>query len=192
MNFNQQSDPIKGQFFANYWGVKCLKSKLVNNALPPIKVDTLINHLGREDQFLELKSLAYITDEEVIQLCMMCHNLTSVITKVNKSSFIIKRQNINQIHCSYIDKTIKAQRHICLNFKYATINCNLHFDKYGDSAAESFEQNIGEINISSTQVVGYIQSLDYLRQNAYAVPFRDLSISELEKLGWIKVIEKPF
>jgi hypothetical protein len=187
MNFNQEADPIKGQFFAKYWGVKCLKSKLVNNALPPIKVDTLINHLGREDQFLELKYLSEITDEEIIQLCTMCHNLP----EIKQSNFLVERKK-DQIHCSFIDKSIKAQHHICLNFKYATINCNLHFDKNKDDVAESFKHNIGEISLSATRVVGYIQCLDYLRENAYAVPFRDLSISELERKGWIKVIGKPF
>lgn len=190
MNFNQETDPIKGQFFAKYWGVKCLKSKLVNNQIPSSKVDTLINHLGREDQFLELKSLADITDEEIIQLCMMCHNLAGVITNVDKSSFIIKRQKFDEIYCSYIDKTIKADRHICLNFKSATIHCDLIFHADGQNEGASFKQNIGETSISSTQVVGYIQSIDYLRQNAYAVPFRDLSIDKLEKMEWIKVIKK--
>ena len=184
MNFNQEPNPIKGQFFANYWGVKCLKSKLVNNQIPSSKVDTLINHLGREDQFLELKSLADITDEEIIQLCMMCHNLP----EVNSKNFLIQKQK-DEIHCSYIDKSIKAQHHICLNFKYATINCNLHFDKDRDDVAESFKHNIGEISLSAARVVGYIQCLDYLRQNAYAVPFRNLSISDLIKLEWIKIIK---
>ena len=187
MNFNQEPDPIKGQFLAKYWGIKCLKSKLVNDALPPIKVDTLINHLGREDQFLELKYLSEITDEEIIQLCTMCHNLP----EIKQSNFLVERKK-DEIHCSFIDKSIKAQHHICLNFKYATINCNLHFDKDKDGVADSFKQNIGEISLSATRVVGYIQCLDYLRQNAYAVPFRDFSISELEKMEWIKVIGKPF
>jgi hypothetical protein len=188
MNFNQEPDPIKGQFLAKYWGVKCLKSKLVNNALPPIKVDTLINNLGREDQFLELKSLADITDEDIIQICIMCHNLP----ELKQSDFLIKRHKFDEIHCSYTDKTIDAKRNISLNFKLATIDCSLSFHRDGDNEAESFKQNIGEISLSATRVVGYIQCLDYLRQNAYAVPFRDFSISELEKMEWIKVIGKPF
>lgn len=58
---------FKEALFAQYWGVKCLKNKLLNDNIPPHKVDCS-NCKGLPQQYLELRSIESITDEEAKEL----------------------------------------------------------------------------------------------------------------------------
>lgn len=119
----------------------------------------------------------------------MAHNLSiqSKFNIVNDTNFEINRRS-DSIHCSYIRSNINARHHICLNYTYATINSNLHFDKTEYEDGSSHKINIAEIHHSSSMVVGYIQVLDYLRWRGYALPFMNYSVNDLVKMKWIKLV----
>lgn len=61
----------KAKFFAQYWGVNCLKNELLNPKLPSQKVYSG-NCKGLPQQFLELTPLSQITDEDVCEVCKIC------------------------------------------------------------------------------------------------------------------------
>ena len=43
--------------------------------------------------------------------------------------------------------------------------------------------------MNASRVVGYIQSLDYLRSKGYAPPYMDLSVEDLVEYGLVKLKE---
>lgn len=168
---------MKEQFFTQYWGqyykLKSTNQRfVVNERVFPLSED--------KDECLILKCLSSITDEEIKEVCKMAHNLLDV------DGFKIYRKK-DDIHCSWIAKIISAEHHICLNYKYATINANLHFSKTDTDESSSHKVNISEIQYSSKRVVGYIQILDYLRLKGYALPYLRHSVEDLVKLGWIEI-----
>lgn len=124
-----------------------------------------------------LKSLFEITDDDVIHIARVCH-------QVPNSNFEIRRQD-DIIHATNMDN-VGIERHICINFKYATINCNIGIPDDNDKFI-NYKVNIAEIHMNASRVVGYIQSVDYLRSKGYALPYNDLSIDELIKKRWIKI-----
>ena len=60
----------KAKFFALYWGVKCLRNELLNDQIPPHKVDCG-NCKGLPQQYLQLKPLFKITDEDAVEILKM-------------------------------------------------------------------------------------------------------------------------
>lgn len=60
----------KSKFFALYWGFKCLRNELLNDNIPAHKVDTS-NCKGLPQQYLELKPLSQISDEDKIHICSL-------------------------------------------------------------------------------------------------------------------------
>jgi len=125
---------------------------------------------------IKLRSLSSITDEELKELLCICHNLSDY---KRYSNFTIKRENMIA-HCSLSFK-FGIVEHICLNFGYATINCNTKFDDNG----ENFKVNIGEIHYSSSRTVGYIHAVDFLRSKQFLIPYMDLTIEKILNLGWV-------
>lgn len=107
-----------------------------------------------------------------------------VCHQVPNSNFEIKRQD-DIIHATNIDN-VGIERHICINFKYATINCNMRIPDDNDKLV-NYKVNVAEIHMNASRVVGYIQSVDYLRSKGYALPYNDLSINELIKKGWLRL-----
>lgn len=76
----------KARFFAQYWGVKCLKNELLNELIPAQKVDKS-NCNGLPQQFLELMPLSQISDEDVIEITKLTHGskfLEQVFTALPK------------------------------------------------------------------------------------------------------------
>ena len=166
----------KAKFFAQYWGQYVLY--FTSDFLR--KIDNLTLDSVENDDYLELKPLSQISDEEAIHIARVCH-------QVPNSNFEVERQD-DIIHATGIDK-VGIERHICINFKYATINCNIRIPDDNDKLI-SYKVNIAEVHMSARRVVGYIQSLDYLRSKGYALPWMDLSVEDLVEYGWVKLKEE--
>ena len=172
-----QDNNEKCEFFAQYLNLKDSIGRIGfvdRHNISPNQVD--------EYDCLKLKSLSLITDDEIQDLCMMIHNLPK------KTNFEIDRKK-DIIHCSYVHHEIKGRYHICFNYKYATINSNLHFSEFNEFPPSSHKVNSSEIHFSAERVVGYIQAVDYLRSKGYAIPFRTYSIQDLIKKQWLQLIE---
>ena len=165
----------KAKFFAQYFSQHVLyfSSDFLR------KIDNLTLDSVENDDYLELKPLSQITDEDINFVAKVCHQVPNL-------TFEIKRQD-GIVHATSVDK-YGIERHICINFKYATINCNIRIPDANDKLI-SYKVNIAEIHMNASRVVGYIQSLDYLRSKGYAVPYMDLSVEDLVEYGWIKLKE---
>ena len=171
----------KAKFFTQYWRQDILcrvifgknKNEIIMHNTPcsNLKLGEII------DSYLELKPLSQISDEDAIHIARVCH-------QVPNSNFEIKRQD-DIIHATNIDN-VGIERHICINFKYATINCNIRIPDDNDKLV-NYKVNISEIHMNASRVVGYIQSLDYIRSKGYAIPYMDLSVKDLIEYGWIKL-----
>ncbi|WP_079242630.1 hypothetical protein [Chryseobacterium indologenes] len=169
----------KAKFFAQYWGQEVLNgSGLVYSA-------TMKTRLSDNGDFLELKPLTSITDEEIIEVLRLAHNLKSISSEFKCA---IKREK-DIIHCWYVNSETSGEYHVCLNFKYATINCNLHFKEMSGDKASNHKVNIGEIHFSASRVVGYIQIVDFFRSKGFAFPYMGLPVEKLVEYGWIKLKE---
>lgn len=163
----------KARFFAQYWWQKLF---VING-----NNEDTYNNWRTEDLdkgYMLLTPLSDITDEDAIKCAQLAHD--------RKSDFKVDRRN-DIIHVTYFNESIKAEYHVCINFRYATINCNLHFKKDGNDEAESFKVNIGEVQMSAYRVVGYIQIVDFLRSKSYAIPYMGLSVEKLIEYGWVKL-----
>ena len=165
----------KAKFFAQYWGQYVLY--FTSDFLR--KIDNLTLDSVENDDYLELKPLSQISDEDVNFVAKVCHQVPNL-------NFEIKRQD-DIVHATSMDK-YGIESHICINFKYATINCNIRIPDDNDKPV-SYKVNIAEIHMSARRVVGYIQSLDYLRSKGYALPWMDLSVEDLVEYGWVKLKE---
>jgi hypothetical protein len=165
----------KQKFFALYYR---LENCVGRNGF--IDRDNLNPYLIDEHDYLKLKNLSEISDDHIKGVFYMAHGFKGPLD-------VNIRRTETGIHCTHLSKVIDLEYHICLNFGYCTINSNLHFKESGDDKAESFKSNIGEIQTTSRIVVGWIQILDYLREMGYATPYKNLHISDLVKLGWVKI-----
>ncbi|MGD1319184.1 hypothetical protein [Chryseobacterium sp. 2R14A] len=173
----------KSIFFAQHWNQHVLYSnkhgfELVEYYFNPGQAN--VDGMEGLSYHLVLKPLSEISDEEITEVLRLAHNFKSV------SNCKIKRLH-DIIHCSYTMPDTSSEYHICLNFKYGTINCNLFFCKTDHDIASSHKVNIGEIHFSSSRVVGYIEIVDYLRSKGYALPFRGLSVEKMVTYGWIRL-----
>lgn len=65
----------KAMFFAQYWGVKCLKNTLLNPDIPSHKVE-IGNCKGLPQQFLELTPLSDITDEDAKKIAVLAYKIS--------------------------------------------------------------------------------------------------------------------
>jgi hypothetical protein len=174
----------KAMFFAQYWGQSVLNSD--EYGIEPIEYyfnpgQSNVDGLKGRNYHLLLKSLSLISDSEIVEVLRLAHNLKSV----SELECAIKREK-DIIHCWFPSSIIGAEYHVCLNFKYATINANIHFKEIDNDVGSSNKVNIGEIHFSASRVVGYIQVVDFLRSKGYGIPFGELSIKTLLTYGWMK------
>lgn len=172
----------KRLFFTQYWGqeVVCNEDSIY------FDIEEALSTSDKyfSEYFLSLKPLSSITKDDLIEVLRLSHNLNNV----NVSNIKIKEaQHNDAIHCSYYNSGMNGEYHICLNYKYATINSNLHFHKTEDENGSSHSVNIGKIHNSSEYVVGYIQVVDFLRSKGYLIPWRNLSIKKLVEYNWAKI-----
>ena len=153
----------KSRFFALYWGVKCLKNELLNELIPAHKVDKS-NCNGLPQQFLELKPLSQISDEDAIEVAKLV------------SPMLFEGRGKNGGH--YIDKSEIGWYSVKHEGK--TLMVDIDLDGY------VFEYDeIDEYKRPSRSLIG----TDYLRSKGYALPYIDLSVEDLVEYGWIKLKE---
>ena len=167
----------KAKFFAQYWGQEVLITNPHVNQKNPFKCEQPYIYHNTDIAWLELTPLSQISDEDVNFVAKVCHQVPNL-------NFEIKRQD-DILHATSMCKP-GIERHICINFKYATINCNIRIPDDNDKPV-SYKVNIAEIHMNASRVVGYIQSLDYLRSKGYALPYMDLSVEDLVEYNWIKL-----
>ena len=165
----------KAKFFVQYWGQHVLY--FTSDFLR--KIDNLTLDSVENDDYLELKPLSQISDEDINFVAKVCHQVPNLTFEIKKQEDIV--------HATSMDKS-GIERHICINFKYATINCNIRIPDDNDKIV-NYKVNIAEIHMSTSRVVGYIQSLDYIRSKGYAIPYMDLSVKDLIEYGWVKLKE---
>lgn len=165
----------KAKFFVQYWGQDVLT---VGNALcenlPENWIESSLNHT----QYLQLKPLSEISDEDAIEVARIAHQMPN-------SQFKVKRMSNSLIHVTHFQANIGLEKHISIN-KYGCINANWHFHKREGEEAKSFKVNIGEIQSSSKKPVPFIAIVDFLRDRGYLVPWMGMSCEELIEAGWAK------
>jgi hypothetical protein len=164
----------QSRFFAQYWGVKCLY--VGGRGL--FEVGNGGWNLRHPDFFLQLTPLSYITDEDAIDVARIVYERPSVKFEIDRKEDIM--------HLTYTDN-VQIKHHVCINFKYATLNCNVTIPDVKTDKPKMFKHNIGEIGLSAKNVIAYIQVIDFLREKGYAVPFSNLSVQKLQEYGWIKL-----
>jgi len=102
----------------------------------------------------------------------------------------IERQD-DIIHVTSKETDIGATYHVSMIYRYGTVNANLHFsetEKGGDSSSHKI--NVGEVHLTSRQVIGLYQIPDYLRSKSYLLPFGNYTIDQIKSLGWAKEVER--
>lgn len=165
----------KEKFFAQYWGQPCsgivgLKNKLIGVEIP-------LNNIG----WLELKPLSSITDEDLIHVARLAHQMETKTFKVERKSDIF--------YCTSEPDKVGIYYFISMMPKYATVCSTMNFLKNKEDKFESFTVNIGKINQSSARPIPYIIIVDYLRSKGYALPYMGLSVEKLIEYGWVKIKE---
>ena len=150
----------KAKFFAQYWGQHVLY--FTSDFLR--KIDNLTLDSIENDDYLELKPLSQISDEDAINVAKLV------------SPMLFEGRGKNGGH--YIDKSETWWYSVKHNGK--TLMVDIDLDGY------IFEYDeVEEYKRPSHSLIG----TDYLRSKAYALPYMDLSLEDLVEYGWIKLKE---
>lgn len=169
----ENNNENKAKFFAQYWGQKIL----VTTKQPELRwINNHCNKLSERD-CLELKPLSSITDEDAIEVARIVYERPAAKFDIDRREDIMHLTNVDNV---------QIRRHVCINYKYATLNCNVTIPD-SENKPQHFKHNIGEIDLSARNVIAYIRVIDFLRGKGYAAPFSDLSVEELVNRGWIKL-----
>ena len=150
----------KAKFFAQYFGQHVLyfSSDFLR------KIDNLTLDSIEDDDFLELKPLSQISDEDTIEVAKLV------------SPMLFEGRGKNGGH--YIDKSETWWYSVKHNGK--TLMVDIDLDGY------VFEYDeVDEYKRPSRSLIG----TDYLRSKGYALPYMDLSVEDLVEYGWIKLKE---
>ena len=148
----------KSKFFAQYWGQHVLyfSSDFLR------KIDNLTLDSIENDDFLELKPLSQISDEDAINVAKLV------------SPMLFEGRGKNGGH--YIDKSETWWYSVKHNGK--TLMVDIDLDGY------IFEYDeVEEYKRPSRSLIG----TDYLRSKGYALPWMDLSVEDLVEYGWVKL-----
>ena len=150
----------KARFFAQYWGQHVLyfSSDFLR------KIDNLTLDSIENDDYLELKHISQISDEDAINVAKLV------------SPMLFEGRGKNGGH--YIDKSETWWYSVKHNGK--TLMVDIDLDGY------IFEYDeVEEYKRPSRSLIG----TDYLRSKGYALPYMDLSVEDLIEYGWIKLKE---
>lgn len=171
------TDLERKRFIALHWGQQVLIDPSISSD-HPIKVNGIhIDHLSG-DEYLLLKSLDQITDEDAIEAAKLAHQLKTDDWKVERGDRIV--------HVRHYIERYGETYHISMLYDYATVCANHHFDERDGDKAESFKVNIGEVQISSERPIPYIAIADFLRSRGYLLPFGKHSIEDIKEEGVVK------
>ena len=150
----------KARFFAQYFGQHVLyfSSDFLR------KIDNLTLDSIEDDDFLELKPLSLISDEDAINVAKLV------------SPMLFEGRGKNDGH--YIDKSETWWYSVKHNGK--TLMVDIDLDGY------IFEYDeVEEYKRPSRSLIG----TDYLRSKGYALPWMDLSVEDFIEYGWVKLKE---
>ena len=150
----------KARFFAQYFSQNVLyfSSDFLR------KIDNLTLDSIENDDFLELKPLSQISDDDAINVAKLV------------SPMLFEGRGKNGGH--YIDKSETWWYSVKHNGK--TLMVDIDLDGY------VFEYDeVDEYKRPSRSLIG----TDYLRSKGYALPYMDLSVEDLVEYGWIKLKE---
>lgn len=145
----------KAKFFAQYWEQKVFKSSI--NQKAPHK-----NTFGksiRHNDFLELKPLSSISDEDAIEVAQL---ITRFKWDLDFGTKVIKEENQVIVYYDAVKNGYKHKTSI-----------------YDDFFSRSYS---GEPVHELSGVV-----YDYLRSKGYALPYMGLSVEEQVNRGWVKL-----
>ena len=148
----------KAKFFAQYWGQHVLyfSSDFLR------KIDNLTLDSIENDDYLELKHISQISDEDAINVAKLV------------SPMLFEGRGKNGGH--YIDKSETWWYSVKHNGK--TLMVDIDLDGY------IFEYDeVEEYKRPSRSLIG----TDYLRSKGYALPWMDLSVEDLVEYGWVKL-----
>lgn len=169
----------KAKFFAQYWGTKTLYVGGVGFK----EIGKGGWNLKHPDFFLQLKPLSQITDEDVIQVARLSHQLPEADFKILGDNGYNQGQSLEY----YSGNGITYRTYI--NFSCGSVSTFMRIDpEYEfDSPSQTFTKSIGNAEISSSRPVPYIAIVDYLRSKGYALEWNGVKVKEQLKLGWIKL-----
>lgn len=154
----------KQKFFAQYWGQKVF----INAMLSAQPADNVyIEHLAdvnedysAKDEYLELKPLSAISDEDAIEIANICNHPSGV-------TWNIKEQGYFAIYNKYNDH---ADQKETLRIYYRNSFEIFSLDEYG----RVFDYDLERL----------LNICDYLRSKGYLLPFMDLSIEQILEYKW--------
>jgi hypothetical protein len=160
----------KARFFAQYWGQHVLYFS--SDFLRKIDYLTIVGI--ENDDYLELKPLSQITDEDAIEIVKLCFSFLD--TDFNN-----------------IEITNTANKHFGFSFICTCVG----------GLTDEFQLDFGTINTlynpkiiclnrvtsSKEYIVNILKMSDYLRTKGYALPWMDLSVEDLVEYGWVKLKE---
>lgn len=163
----ENTEQNKVKFFAQYWGQKVF----VNPILTPEPVSNtyIFEYLEPEDieqEYLELKPLSSITDEDAYQVARIV------------SPMLFEGNGENGGH--FIDRSEPLWHSI--KHKKKVMMVDIDFDGY------VFEYRDDEEGY--TRPSYSLAGADYLRSKGYAMPYMGLSVEKLQEYGWVKLKSK--
>ena len=148
----------KAKFFSQYFSQHVLyfSSDFLR------KIDNLTLDSIENDDYLELKHISQISDEDAINVAKLV------------SPMLFEGRGKNGGH--YIDKSETWWYSVKHNGK--TLMVDIDLDGY------IFEYDeVGKYKRPSRSLIG----TDYLRSKGYALPWMDLSVEDLVEYGWVKL-----
>lgn len=168
----ENNNENKAKFFAQYWGFN--ETMVIDTFMGRtniLSVDYVLKehslHSIFKDYQLLLKPLSLITDEELIHVARLAHQLP-------KRTFFVDRSQDDIFYVKTGMDNVGIEYFISMRPKYATVLSTINFSK---------------IQMSSEKPIPYIAIVDYLRSKSYAIPYNGLSVDQLIKYGWVKLKE---
>lgn len=131
--------------------------------------------------YLLLKSLTSITDEDLIQVARLAHERPNHEFKVTRNKDIFYAQTeYDSVGINYF---------ISMMPRYASVCATMNFYKTEKRDFRSHTINIGKVNLSASRPIAYIIIVDYLRSKGYAIPYMGLTVEKQIEYGWIKLTD---
>lgn len=150
----------KARFFAQYFGQHVLY--FTSDFLRKIDYLTIVGI--ENDDYLELKPLSQISDEDAIEVAKLV------------SPMLFEGRGKNGGH--YIDKSETWWYSVKHNGKTLMVDIDLNGYVFEYDGVDEYKR-------PSRSLIG----TDYLRSKGYALPWMDLSVEDLIEYGWIKLNE---
>lgn len=151
----------KAKFFAQYYGQKVLCIRKLNETKLYVGFDDFTHKEKLETDYLELKPLSQITDEDAIEIAKLA----------NSPSFAIPKQWEIKIDIEYGFLTISSNKS---NHSFDLDLKDGHLTMY-------------DCGNKSDMFFNHYDICDYLRSKGYALPYMGLSIKDLISYQWIKL-----